>query len=350
MNIIDGLPSYWYYSQEHYKKEIERLMTSNWLFVGHAKEFDEEINFKTIKIANWPLLIIKSDDTFKAFKNLCPHRGATLINKKYGKINKTISCPYHSWKFDKDGKILGSHRFHSCQDLNLGEVFLKNVNGFLFVCLYEKEFPLNQEVLLKSLDLTNFTFRESRSVIGNFNWKLWIEGFQECYHCPSIHRNLAKEFQLSKYMVVNHETYSQHFCQRKKTLGADTGSDNGKWFWVYPNLGLPFYEKISYCLVANPISENKTELQYSFFSKNNCSEEEYQVFIDFFTDLTQEDVNICEDVQKNLEAGWLNNTKVNTKSETGVVQFHSLLQKDMALYSVHNKIFSEEEEIPPLVI
>ena len=42
--------------------------------------------------------------------------------------------------------------------------------------------PVSQELQLKKYDLQKFKIFGQLEIIGNFNWKTWVDGFQECYH------------------------------------------------------------------------------------------------------------------------------------------------------------------------
>ena len=52
-----------------------------------------------------PVLLgrLKSGEAF-ALRDICPHRGVPL---SAGRIlaNNTVECPYHGWRFKKDGAV-----------------------------------------------------------------------------------------------------------------------------------------------------------------------------------------------------------------------------------------------------
>ena len=56
--------------------------------------------------------------------------------------------------------------------------------------------PLGEGLAGMSADLEAFRLRELKLVIARewdcpFNWKVLVENYQECYHCPTIHPQLC---------------------------------------------------------------------------------------------------------------------------------------------------------------
>ena len=52
-----------------------------------------------------PIVVIRGEDSIRAFDNVCIHRGAQLLT---GCGNETrITCPYHAWVYRHDGSLVG---------------------------------------------------------------------------------------------------------------------------------------------------------------------------------------------------------------------------------------------------
>ena len=47
------------------------------------------------------------------------------------------------------------------------------------------------------------------------HWKIWVDGFQECYHCATVHPCLNSDFSLRRYKIENKDRFSFHSCMRK---------------------------------------------------------------------------------------------------------------------------------------
>ena len=247
-------------------------------------------------------------------------------------------CQYHGWCYHTDGSFKQAPFLTStCESLNLKQINFSEVRGIIFVSFNANPYPFEErkEKIFQEMDtckkfkIDEYKYHSQIVREGNFNWKVWVEGFQECYHCPTIHPSFNKDFQLGKYQVHNIDHFSVHQCPRKEK--SSTGNFEGLWLWLFPNCGLPCYEKVYYSTRINPVSANKTELIYTFFTNDQFDSEDESNFFDFVMKITDEDIVICERVQKNLaeisagdlfEHGYLNVTR-----ENGVQYFHQLIRK-----------------------
>ena len=64
------------------------------------------------EVAGQPILLVRNKEgAIHGFYNVCRHRGTTLCNEKKGK-SALITCPYHSWTYDLDGKLKARPHFH----------------------------------------------------------------------------------------------------------------------------------------------------------------------------------------------------------------------------------------------
>ncbi|MEM1182595.1 MAG: Rieske 2Fe-2S domain-containing protein [Acidobacteriota bacterium] len=49
--------------------------------------------------------VMGQDRRLRAFHNICRHRGTQLI-RAVGKTEKVLTCPYHDWTYDLEGRLL----------------------------------------------------------------------------------------------------------------------------------------------------------------------------------------------------------------------------------------------------
>jgi phenylpropionate dioxygenase-like ring-hydroxylating dioxygenase large terminal subunit len=196
---------------------------------------------------------------------------------------------------------------------------------------YEAAFSEEHSELTERIDnsgcrlLADYSFHSTMSREGDFNWKVWIEGYQECYHCPTIHPVFLNDFALTRYSVENCRQFSVHSCERK--VKSASGAFEGLWLWVYPNLGLPIYEPAFYTLQVNPLDVNRTRLTYTFHARKSTSAAVMAEFLRFVDQITQEDISICQAVQKNLNSGVFHHGVLNPARENGVIYFQSLVRQ-----------------------
>ena len=328
-----GLSSDHYTSSAHFKYEIDHIILRNWMFLCPSEAVNVG-NYIQLELANLPVVVSRSEnESVFAFINVCPHRGAPLLKSESGKIPKKLTCPYHGLVFNSQGPRQGDAlgecnlRLRSFQILELNGMIFGKLNSdiefFDFFAGIESQWS-------EFISLSDqYEYNSQLILNGHFNWKLFVEAFQECYHCPTIHKGLSKEFQLKSYRIQNFHNFSVHYCQRGASRN-ETGKSPGEWYWLYPNIGIPVYENKFYVINVNPVSVNRTELRYDFFTKKNCKKD-IEKFIDFVKVLGKEDIAICEAVQSNLEKDAIDYSMINKRRENGVEYFYALIRKELNL-------------------
>lgn len=337
--ILPSLPSYWYDSIEQFAAEKEHIFKKEWIFLCHSQELPKSCDYLTCDVAGIPVIALRDEhEQIQILLNICRHRGAPLLTEKKGRLEKPIlTCKYHGWCYRADGSFKQAPFLSSAlNSLNLKKIHWTDLRGMIFVSFNTNPYPFEErkkqiieEMDKASFKIENYKFHSQLIREGVFNWKTWTEGFQECYHCPTIHAGFNKDFHLSKYQVHNKDHFSVHQCPRKEK--STTGCFEGLWLWLFPNCGLPCYEKVYYSMRVNPKSAQRTELIYTFFTNEMFSKEDETKFFDFIKQITDEDIIICEKVQKNLETGsgthLYDHGYLNLAKENGVHYFHQLVRK-----------------------
>ncbi len=342
IDAVETLPASWYYDKSVYQAEREQVFGRSWIYAAHESELSGEGDFLTVDIAGYPLFLTKmADGSINAFHNVCRHRAAPLLSEASGTLaSSTISCRYHGWTYNTDGQLQAAPYF-DCTDvcekekLSLFPVSVSTFEGLIFINLAPDAVPLDQmhhqlfdTIRSSDCDLAEYKYHSKMVREGAFNWKVWMEGYQECYHCPTIHPVFLRDFALQKYSIENRHLFSLHNCDRK--VESSSGSFKGLWLWIYPNLGMPVYEPAFYTLQVNPLSVDRTRLTYTFHFRHPDKENDIKDFRAFVDKITEEDITICEAVQRNLEAGVYKRGVLNPARENGVVYFHSLIREALA--------------------
>jgi Rieske 2Fe-2S family protein len=182
--------------------EREQFFARTWLCAGRVSDLDEPGQRRGVRVAGEGVLLVRGDDgTLRAFANTCRHRGHELLPCGATAWRAAIHCPYHAWTYGLDGALLATPRFEPppCFDpAQNGLVALRvnEWNGWAMVNLSGDAPPLREHV--GALDDLLANYRCDRLVSGAAhdytiaaNWKLPIENFHECYHCPTIHPELC---------------------------------------------------------------------------------------------------------------------------------------------------------------
>ena len=341
--LTKTLPASWYHDPKLFEQERKTVFGKEWLYAAETVDLKNSGDYVSFTLAGYPIFIMKGEDqTIRAFHNFCRHRAAPLVQESKGHMKMpSLTCKYHGWTYSLSGELLQAPFCSSevCSkknpDLSLVEIQVGEFNNKVFINLDRNAVPFSQAwaPILEEFKKSGYRAQEyvatgQMTKLGRFNWKVWMDGYQECYHCPTIHPILSKDFALRKYQIENKERYSIHSCERKGESAL--GTFQGLWLWVYPNLGLPCYEPCYYTLQVNPIDATHTELNYRFRFKESVDAQTREEFINLVKKITQEDVEICEGVQKNLLAGVYEDGYLNLERENGVAYFHSLLKNSVS--------------------
>jgi phenylpropionate dioxygenase-like ring-hydroxylating dioxygenase large terminal subunit len=231
------LPNWCYTSSGWYALEVERVFMKVWNYVGHESRIPEPGDFFTVEITGAPAIIIRGDDgEIRAFHNSCRHRGSRIAS---GDGNcKALTCPYHTWTYGRDGKLLATpmieedeHLRHA--DLGLLPVRLERWAGFLFVNFDDTAAPLME--WLGDLPETCKSYAPEMMVCTRrkvyegvqANWKTHFENFNDSLHIPFIHGGTLNRQNVSGRARRTHEEFDGqcvvHFTQHKGSRGLLEG-------------------------------------------------------------------------------------------------------------------------------
>ncbi len=196
-----GLPASWYRDPAHYERELEAFWYGRWIAVAREEEVVAAGDWRTVQIGAQSIVILRDGNSrLKAFHNTCRHRGSILCAKDSGHFERNrIVCPYHSWTYDLDGKLVATPRKMETPDFDrkdfpLFEVAIATWGGFAFICLNDKKAKDFGEL---PKQFKNYGFEKLRIgkrivVDVKANWKLLAENFSECFHCPPVHPELCR--------------------------------------------------------------------------------------------------------------------------------------------------------------
>ncbi|MER9893554.1 aromatic ring-hydroxylating dioxygenase subunit alpha [Mesorhizobium sp. M0119] len=199
------LPSSAYWDIAAYQRDLEAIWYRNWLLVCREADLAQPLAFRTFRIGTQEIVVLR-DETgeLRAFHNTCRHRGSQLCQQSEGRLKaRLITCPYHAWSYSLRGDLVRvpskslPDGFDKA-DHPLYRVALSVWRGFVFVNLAE-DVTGSAETSFDpaSGDLANWPLETLLSghvlrKVMNCNWKIFWENFNECLHCPGVHKDLSR--------------------------------------------------------------------------------------------------------------------------------------------------------------
>jgi Rieske 2Fe-2S family protein len=242
------LPSEFYFDGDHYERELRKIWYRNWLYVCRASELRGPRAFRVFEIGSQEILILRDqNEELRAFHNTCRHRGSVLVREPKGRLpGSKITCPYHCWAYDLQGKLQrtptpSEQGDFDKADYSLYDVAVRDWNGFVFIHLEpENARPLEESFngshLLDNWPLADLALGHTYEKILHCNWKVFWENFNECLHCPSVHKELSEVVPLYKQHLMEvqddpeweaHQRSGDKRYKQGLAEGKETWSKNG---------------------------------------------------------------------------------------------------------------------------
>lgn len=333
------IPSAWYTRPEFHEWDNAGIFSRTWQGVGHISRLKNSGDYILANIADNPIIVVREkDEKIRAFYNVCRHRGGPLALED-GHAN-ALQCKYHGWTYRLDGTLRGTPQFEGVEDFHKNDYCLLPLpcevwEGLIFVRLTEEGEPLTDVLSgikkrIAPISLENKKFYSRVNYEINCNWKVYMDNYLEGYHLPFVHPALNKLLDYRNYVNETHEYYSLQyspFRNGRNIYSADGGQ--AFYYFIFPNFMLNILPNRLQTNRVIPLSENKCIVQFDYFYDDVDSPQAQKVIgedIAFSDEVQQEDIKICEYVQKGLQSSGYEQGRFSVECEAGVHHFQSLLK------------------------
>lgn len=343
------IPSSWYTEPRFLVTEKERIFWRTWQAAGHATDVPKPGSYLATEITGEPCAIVRgADGLLRAFSNVCRHRASTILEGTG--CAKSLRCPYHNWTYSLDGKLLAAPEFEGVENWDRSEVRLPEMRvdewgPFLFVNV-DSQAPLLREVLADipdqvaelgcAVEKLHLSYR--RDYLIRCNWKVYIDNYLEGYHLPAAHPSLFRELDYNAYRVDTFRYYSSQYApirpprartEEPRRYGAENAGNRALYFWIFPNFMLNVYPDNLSSNIILPVGHDQTLTIFEWFTypKGDHAAEISPETVAFSDEIQQEDIRICEQVQKGLGSRTYDRGRYSVKRENGVYHFHCLLEE-----------------------
>ena len=329
----ETLPAAYYYSPEQYAVEQEHLWYEQWVYVGRSQTVAEPGQFRTVDVAGQNVLLTRNaQGELRAFYNVCSHRGAVLCDEPEGTTKAVFQCPYHAWCYDLDGALVATPRVDGDEvdrsALGLKPVHVDEWQGFVFVNLsrttpqplrdaLEGHYDSPVRFEKHAMDVL-VTIRTTESVVAA-NWKVIIENYNECLHCPIVHPELVEVVPVYKKgdvgdrnrndggveLLTGGTSYSDDPRARKAVLpGMDEETAHLIYgSQVFPNMFLDIAGSnvVATRLIPEGPTQTRIVTEYLFIPEDvAASDFDPEPVVRFCEMVAGQDYEVCERVQRGL--------------------------------------------------
>lgn len=363
-------------SPRYFELERDRLFRRHWLNVGRVEDIPGKGDYfvRELDICKVSLLVVRgNDDRVRAFHNVCPHRGNTLVLNEAGKCPGRFGCNFHSWAFTPEGELAHVPDEDNFFDLDkkkhgLAAVHCDVWGGFIFVNLSPQPAESLREFLggvatqLDGCPFDQMKLARTYKVEEQANWKTGLDAQNELYHLPFQHRYtlgdsfLLKDGKYCRFLNVNlynyHSVWSCEFNPNHQPLPTeallrrmDRGSGGVRmdqrigdfdWYLIFPNMALLLFGGgtadwyVTYNFWPLAVDRCLWEMRYYMSPAASVSQRLAQEWtIMALRDTLMEDAFQHEQIQKGLAARAMSDM-VMQDEEIAIRHFHQVFEREVA--------------------
>ena len=350
-----------YIEPDLFTRDKDKIFYRTWQCVCHVSEVSAPGDYVTHTIVDEDVFVIRDrEGELRAYYNVCRHRGHPLVEGT-GSGKKLLVCPYHAWTYELSGQLRrapGASESDglNCDQINLRAIRVEQFCGFVFVNLDYDAAPLRPQLadldaVMQTYhpDMTKLRFVCETTIDHDCNWKLSVENYNECYHCPTVHASSLTKGVLSMdgYTTVPHDTMIWHEgkaqTSNEKQYEYDTArspraGDYGA-YWIWPNVAFCCYPG-GYFTIRQwlPISWRKTVYRYRWFSDGTLPDADVEALMWKHKQTTgAEDEVVVSKIQKGMESRafepgpYVIGDGCGAMSEVGLRHFHDLYRQAMEI-------------------
>jgi len=347
------LPANWYVDEDIFALEGERIFERSWQYVCHTSSLERPGDFVTTQIGRIPVVVVRNKaGELAGFVNVCLHRCAEVVQGS-GHRN-TLQCHYHAWTYDLDGRLMSAPRSERENGFDAGDFCLERVRvetwGPLVFAnvsaagasLSEQLGELPSLMAAEGVDFSTVRLLERSEWEVEANWKIVVENFDECYHCPVAHPSFSRVMEVGPddYRLEAGEWWSRATTGlrlwpngRRPELPYDpSGSVSAAQFaFLWPN----------FTLVQNPGPTNLMALYFvpkgpqhtvvisEYLFGEDASPETIHDMREFNVLVGAEDRRLVESVQRGMRSGRVPRGRLLLDSERLIQHFQQLVHRTL---------------------
>lgn len=338
------LDASWYLDPDVYNLEMERIFARTWQAVAKLRDLVKPGDYVTDIVAGEPIVVLRDQtNILRAFYNVCPHRAGSVARGKGNR--KSLQCVYHGWTFKLDGCLMNTPYFFDVEDFDASKFNLQEIKRvdtwgpYVFVNLDETARPLaecwgDDFDQYRGIDWSKWHLVDEKEYIIDVNWKVYMDNYAEGYHVATAHPGLAREMSLDNLYVDCYRFYS---TQRAVIKPPFIGNPNNRRYLnpkegdqicyhvMFPSFMIDDYPDNLSTNIVKPLGHDKMLLKFDWWFPDDLEPDSIDSMIQFADEVQQEDIDICNEVQLNLQSRAYQKGRFSGRYENGVHHFQALV-------------------------
>jgi choline monooxygenase len=238
-----------------------------------------------------------------------------------------LRCPYHAWTYGLDGTLrsapqCGPEIAAELAGLGLLPVRVATFGPFVFASAAADGPPLDEivgdlaEVVAGvGLDLGGLRRRQRFDYTLPANWKIHLENYLECYHCPVAHPGFSAVMEVGpgRYELTAGTHRLSHRAPVRRSAGFAVGSVTaGSYHLLLPNVKIninPGRQNLSIGPVyPDGVSRTAGFLDYYFGA--DADEAWIEQMMAFDTEVGDQDAALVTAAQEGVAGSWIDRGRI----------------------------------------
>ena len=269
-----GLPAWSYTNEAFFGLECENLFRRHWQLVCHVNDIPKAGDYVTFDLVGERAVVIRGrDGVVRCFHNLCRHRASRVVADRKGHCGGVITCPFHGWSYDLDGRLRGAAVPSSFPPLDADQWGLKPIEmeiwrGFIFIRFKKGAQPSIAEIMRPhEEEIARYAIDDMIPTADGIyetdplaiNWKSSRDVDNEGYHVAKAHPGLFDLYGKNYYdEAMTGDTSrsvgefneaparrwsTRHYKQMVSQLEEPWAKLPHQWVYIgiYPNIVFAFY-------------------------------------------------------------------------------------------------------------
>ncbi|MFZ1928207.1 MAG: aromatic ring-hydroxylating dioxygenase subunit alpha [Candidatus Sulfotelmatobacter sp.] len=352
------IPATWYTDPRIAELERLSVLSKTWQLVARTDQVRAPGRFVSTTVAGEPLVVVRGNDgTLRAFYNVCRHHAAAVVTEPCGQAS-ILHCPYHGWNYGLDGSLKGMPEFDGVENFDRAQnglvpIRVETWECFVFINLDNNAVPLADFLgglakRVAPLGISKLHYFDRRTFNIRCNWKVFVDNYLDGgYHVPHLHKGLNSVLDYKHYTIENEDRY----CLQSSPMvtsaedaatGATRKGDRAWYFWQHPNLMINCYAGYMDTNLVIPVDVDHCKVIFDFYFADisDASREYNEQSVNVGNRVQEEDLGICEDVQRGLNSRAYRAGRLSVRREAGEQLFHRLLAADLKreCKSLHDRV------------
>jgi Rieske 2Fe-2S family protein len=316
------LPAAAYIDPEVLAWERRHLFGGTWSCLGRVDELLGGVTHRGAMAGDIPVLLVSDAGRVNAFANTCRHRGHELLPDGGMSGRRVVICPYHAWVYGLDGRLRGAPGLRDVPGFEparhgLVPLPVRTWQGWVFVNGTGDAPPFDEHLgamagLVEPYAPAALHLAAVHDYDVRANWKVIVENYHECYHCPHIHPELCAvsppasgiNYDLPGAWVggaMDLREHAETMSLDGRSLGAFLpGAERRRVLYLslLPNLLLSLHPDYVMTHLLTPVAAGRTRVRCGWYVPEGVEDASYATR---FWDITnRQDWAACESVQRGL--------------------------------------------------